>query len=517
MYDLGLLGGLIVDGKRTEPYRANLYIKDGKIACITDQMLAATEILDVSGLTVAPGFIDIHSHSDSIPFRARTPQAKIRQGVTTEVIGNCGTSIFPGLESRKEECEAFNRAKRNHPGFMSVTEYSKAVNSIGHVCNCAPLLGHSNLRIAVMGHVNRAPSDKEMAALKDLLDREMARGAFGMSLGLIYPPSAFSAKEELIELAKVIAKHGGILAVHMRNEGPRLFEAVDEMIEIAERSGVHIQVSHLKLMGTPQWGKAPKLIEKIDAARRRGLNITCDQYPFTASSTSMSAMVPHWAHEGGADFMCKRLEAREGDICESIGAEMANRGGPDAVLVISVRDNPQYAGKYVSEIAEMLDLSPVEAVRRMLLEGGGSASCIYFSMDQQDVEYIMKQTYICVGSDGSAYDYDHPTNLHPRNFAAFSQYFQTVREKGILPLQDMVYKASELTASILGITDRGTLEEGKWADIAVFDSDAYSSRSTFLAPMTPPAGMYHVLVNGQFAVRNNALTGIAAGKGIVKE
>ncbi len=516
MYDLLLKGGLIVDGKRTKPYIANLAVKDGRIACITTEAVEAKETVDVSGLAVTPGFIDIHSHSDSIFINTPTPEGKIRQGVTTEIIGNCGGSILPGLEEHRTRCEEYMQRKKGHPGFLSVTDYAAAFNEKGHVCNCAPLLGHSNLRVAVMGFVNRDPDQQELEQLKALLDREMQRGAMGMSLGLIYPPSAFSAKEELVELSKVIAKYDGILAVHMRNEGPRIFEAVDEMIEIAERSGVHIQISHLKLMGTPQWGKAPLLIAKLDEARARGLNITCDQYPYPASCTSLTALVPHWAHDGGPDALLRRVKDEFDTIRPELLQEMSNRGGPDTIMVSTGREK-KFIGKYISQIAQELSLTPDEAVRQVLLESGSVVQCIYFCINEADIHHIMKQLYVCVGSDGTARNYEGKSSFHPRNFGTFPQYFQTVREHNILPLEDMVYKATGLTASFLGIRDRGTLEVGNWADIAVFDPNTFASQSTFLEPNRPPVGMQHVLVNGRFSVRDDKLTGEVPGVSILKK
>lgn len=517
MYDLVLTGGLIVDGKRTKPYKANLAIKDGKIARITTDTVEAAETVDVSGLAVAPGFIDIHTHSDAVPFKNKTPASMIRQGVTTEIIGNCGSSAIPGLEESRARCEQYCMNKRSHPGFLSVTDYADAINRLTPGTNYGALMGHSNLRIAVMGFVNRDPNQQELEQLKALLEREMQRGALGMSLGLIYPPSAFSSKEELVELSKVIARYDGILAVHMRNEGPRIFEAVDEMIEIAERSGVHVQISHLKLMGAPQWGKASQLIAKIDAARAKGLNITCDQYPFPASSTSMSALVPHWAHDGGKEALLRRVEEEFETMRAEVIAEMNNRGGPDTILISNGSNLEPYVGKYISQVAQELNMDCADVVRKVLLESGNSTQCIYFCINEQDIHHIMKQLYVCVGSDGSGREYDIKATVHPRNFSAFSRYFQTVREQGIHPIEDMVYKASGLTASILGIRDRGTLTEGNWADIVVFDPEHYGSQSTFLAPKAPPVGMHHVLVNGKFAVRDNVQTGICAGMAVLKK
>jgi len=523
-YDLILTGGLVVDGTRGEPYVANVCIRDGKIACITkDAVTDAAEVVDVSGLAVTPGFIDLHSHSDEAPFSNDVLESKVAQGVTMELTGNCGSSILPALAERLESMVAYVHQKKGkgvNP-YLSVTDYVREANEAHRMpINYGALVGHSALRIAVMGFVNRDPDAQEMEQLKALLDREMSRGAFGMSLGLIYPPSAFSSKEELVELAKVIAKYDGIMSVHMRNEGPRIFQAVDEIISIAEASGVHAQISHLKLMGKPQWGKSPELLKKIEDARARGVNITCDQYPFLASSTSMTALVPHWAHEGGAKDMIRRLKNREGDICEAIGKEMANRGGPEAVLVVSTRNyHPEWEGKYVSELAEEFGLNPVDTVLKVLLECDTSVNCIFFSMNKEDMLRIMKRMFISVGSDGNALSLDRTANKtkpHPRNFATFPRFFQIVREEKLMPIQDAVYKMTGLPASIIALRERGRLQEGMVADIAVFDPETFGSEATFLEPRVRPTGMHHVIVNGKFAVRDGVLTAEREGKALLK-
>ena len=269
-------------------------------------------------------------------------------------------------------------------------------------------------------------------------------------------------------------------------------------------------------MGMPQWGKAPQLIEKIDAARAKGLNITCDQYPFPASSTSMTALCPHWSHDGGREALLNRVTNEFETLRAEVNQEMANRGGADTIMVCTGTNVQPYIGKYISQIAEEMGVEPADAVRQILMESKCSVSCIYFCINQDDIHHIMKQLYVCVGSDGSGRQHNINATVHPRNYSAFSKYFQTVREQNIHPIEDMVYKASGLTASILGIKDRGTLTEGNWADIAVFDPETYGSQSTFLVPDKPPVGMYHVLVNGKFAVRDNEQTGICAGMAILK-
>lgn len=519
MYDLILKGGLVVDGTRKAPYTANVCVKDGKIAKITNEAAEATEILDVTGLAVSPGFIDPHSHSDDFHMRGYSVESQLVQGVTTEIMGNCGTCVMPALEETFESVDSWLKAQGRLGTFLSVKDYAEAGNAKGSCINYGALLGHSNLRVAVMGYVNRDPNPEEMEQLKALLEQEMQRGAFGMSLGLIYPPSAFSAREELVELAKVIAKYDGILAVHMRNEGPRLFEAVDEMIDIAEKSGVHIEISHLKLMGTPQWGRSPELIAKLEDARARGLNITCDQYPFTASSTALSALVPHWAHEGGKAEMVKRLQNDDGSILADMQKEMDNRGGSDAVLVVSTRKFPHWQGKTLTQLGEEFGLSPIEAAKKVLIDCGGSANCVYFSMNEADMLRIMEQFFVCVGSDGGSISHDPAITTyvpHPRYYSAFVRFFQTVREHNLMPLEDAVYKVTALPAAILGIKDRGILAEGKVADIAVFDPATIGSKANFLESRVRPDGVHHVIVNGKIALLNGVNTGINAGSVLLK-
>ena len=515
-YDLILSGGLVVDGTGNKPYKANVCVKDGKIACITTETEEAGEILDVTGLAVTPGFIDTHSHSDANLLLDAPTESKLAQGVTTEVIGNCGMSVLPATEEYFEEIDRYVQLNYRIHARNSVSDYAADVENKGLSINCGMLVGHSMLRMAVMGFVNRDPDASEMEQLKNLLDQELTRGAKGMSLGLIYPPSAFSSREELVELSKVIAKHNALLAVHMRNEGAKVFEAVDEMIDIARRSGAHVHISHLKLMGKPQWGRSTELLQKIRDARERGVHITCDQYPFHASSTLITAMVPHWAHAGGPEELMRRLQEREGTVVQEIQKEMENRGGPHAVLVVNTRGaHPAWEGMYIDEIARELGVDPVDAVIRVTLETKTIGECIYFSMDAQDVMNIMKEPYICVGSDGNALSFDKnftKSNVHPRHFAAFSQFFQTVRENSLMPLETAVHKTTGLAAKIMSITDRGILAEGMAADIAVFDPNSYESRSTFMESRVPPVGMRHVLVNGKFAMRDGAITQIHNGK-----
>ena len=522
MYDLILSGGLVVDGSRAKPYPANVCIKDGLIARITPEAVTdAEKVIDVTGRIVSPGFIDIHTHSDGSPLVDYICDSKIAQGVTTEIAGNCGTSCMPSspeyLELNHDQLSVGQLPLYGTKiGRMSMTDYAEDVNKAKPITNFSSFVGHGTLRLAVMGFVNRDPNEEEMEQLKALLDRELERGAFGMSLGLIYPPSAFSKKEELIELAKVLKKHDALLCVHMRNEGPKVFEATDEMLEIAEKSGVHLQISHIKLMGKPQWGRSDELIKKVEDAQARGINVTCDQYPFTASATSLSAVLPNWAHEGGVSAQLERLKAPTQELKEGMAAKIAERGGAHTILITTIKAGPRdNEGKYLSDIAGEMGLDPVDAAIQIMLSAKMAVKCVFFCMDEADVLNFMPKMYICVGSDGVAFSYDPkytPMNPHPRNFGTFPQFFQTVREHNLMPIEDAVYKVSGLPAQFLGLKDRGLLKEGYAADITVFDPQRIENRSTYINSKVKPAGIDYVIVGGQIAMAHNVLTDARGGK-----
>ena len=415
MYDLILRGGTVVDGKRSQPYAADICIREGRIARIAPEGgEEAREVVDVSGLAVAPGFIDIHTHSDACPLVDYEPESKLHQGITTEITGNCGISILPSTPESRDEIGRYFFSQLELPagslpqlGVSGLEEYARMVADHGCAANYGQLVGHGTLRGAVMGFVDRDPEPEEMERLKDLLERELKAGAFGMSLGLIYPPSAFCKSEELVELAKVLKKYDALLTVHMRNEGPRIFQAVDEMIDITRRSGVHLQISHLKLMGKPQWGRSQELLDKIEAARQEGMTITCDQYPYTATSTSMTALLPKWAHDGGVSALVARVKAPDQRLKDETAAEMEDRGGPAHVMVSGTHGyHPEWEGRTVAELAEELGLSPVDTVMHVLSACEGSVACIYFCINEDDMLNIMRDMRIALGSDGYGFSYD---------------------------------------------------------------------------------------------------------------
>ncbi len=527
MFDTVIENGTIVDGTRKKPYQACICVKDGIIAKITkDAPNRARHRIDASGLIVAPGFIDIHTHSD--PYRLISPlaESKVFQGVTAELCGNCGVSLIPTPRDQLLHESALDNSAQTlaivrdtwHSEARDVAQFARRIDNDKNTIHLATLIGHGTLRGCVMGFEMREPTEDEMRQMEELLAQMMDQGAFGLSLGLIYPPGNFCATGELIRLATVVKRRGGMLSVHMRNESDRVFEALDEMLEVAAKTGVHVNISHLKLMGLEQWGKAELLLEKIHAAQAAGLTVTADQYPYDASSTSLRALLPKWAHEGGAAAMLRRLKdpAILPDLLAETRLELARRGGPSRVRIAYTRRMmPEIEDLTLEEIAQKWNVPVLEAVTTILLACGGSVSCIFHSMSPKDVERIMKEMYVAVGSDGRAFRLDRefvPENPHRRNFGTFPMFLQTVREKKLMPIEDAVYKMTGLPAKHMGLSDRGVLAPGKAADITIFDFDSIRDRSSYGNSVVKPEGIVHVMVSGALTVQNGVMTEARNGR-----
>ena len=522
MYDILIKNGLIVDGRRTAPFRADLAVKDGKIASIGSAADAqALRVIDAEGLAVAPGFINIHSHSDAAPLVGYPVESAVAMGVTTEVTGNCGTSNMPCLPHAKAMLTEYFDGELQLPRqgidviCKDLNEYGQRIAAVSSPGNYAVLIGHGTLRLNVMGFVSRIPTEEELEQMKQLLDQQLSQGAFGMSLGLIYPPSSYSEKEELIELAKVIKKHDGILTVHMRNENAGVFDSVREMIDIAEQSGVHLEISHLKLMGKPQWGRADELLAMIDEAKARGVDINADQYPYLASSTSLTVLVPSKDHEGGTSVMLQRLAEPTDELLAGMAAILESRGGANTVMVTTTHGKAvEFEGKYLDQIAEALGTDPLHAAIELIIRCGGVISAVFFCMDKADMLKIMSRMDLCVGSDGYALSYDPkytPNNPHPRSFGTFTEFLSVVRENKLMSLEDAVFKCTGLPAQVLGIRDRGVLEEGKAADITIFDPKTVASAAEYTDSKRKPIGLPYVISAGKLIWENGSLTGEGAG------
>lgn len=524
MLDILLKNCFVIDGTQKAGFMADIAIKSGKIIQIApDIRMQAKQCLDIEGKVAAPGFIDIHTHSDLCPFiPGLKPVSKLYQGVTLEICGNCGMSNLPVNDASRARLNRYITACMDIPlhGLTleddSITDYIEHIKRQPAATNIGVLIGHGTLRGCVIGMEMRAAMEYEQKQMEFLLERELERGAFGLSLGLIYPPSSYGNLDEFIGLGKILKKHEALLAVHMRSESKNIFQAVDEMLTVAKATNVHIQLSHLKLMGKRQWGKAGELLGKIEAAKEAGVSITCDQYPYTATSTGLSALVPKWALDGGYDALCQRLQNPSSELLEGVQEELNERGGAGSVLVTFTHGQEEkFEGLTLEQIAQSMELSPAKAALRLLQLTGGAVACCYFSLDEQDMEEIMQKQYIAVASDGYASSFDKSFmdyNPHPRSYGTFPRFFQLVREKKLLSLPTAVYKASTLPAKILGLADRGLLKEGYKADITVFDAEIIKDNATYICSVAKPSGIKAVIIDGKLALLNGEQIGVNLGR-----
>jgi len=530
MFDYAIKNGLIVDGTRREAYNATVYIKDGLIAEISaDSSLPSAKVIDAVGKIVAPGFIDLHTHSDLAPLCAPNFESAVHQGVTFNMMGNCGSSIVPNspaTHNRKFETSSSSRYSLRLTGEETnagdVATYLATVDEQSVAIHVGTLVGHGTIRNEIMGEEDRAPTLHELEQMKRLLDVNLAQGAFGLSLGLTYVPGTFSNTAELIELARVVQEYDAVLAVHMRSEGAGIFTAVEEMLTVARETGVKLHISHLKLMWEVQWGKTEALLKMLDDGRAEGLCITADQYPYCASSTGLKSLLPSFAKRGSR----QEFEARFADpeiyrlIKQGVEQSIVMRGGPQNVTVANTRGRiPVADGKHLGELADMWNISPADAYCRVIRTCEGNVSAIYHAMNPADMLEIMKRIDVCVGSDGFAHDFLTKPILgkpHPRSVGTFPRFIQTVRENNLMSIENAVYKMTGLPAEIMGLPNRGVLKPGAAGDITVFDYTAVEDCASFESPSMKPKGIEHVFVAGKPVLLDGVQTSERNGRFITR-
>jgi N-acyl-D-amino-acid deacylase len=525
MYSYLFRGASLVDGTGSPPCRADVAVAGGRIAAVgPDLDGSAQRVVDAEGLVICPGFIDIHGHSDMTLFRHPLLESKAFQGVTTEVIGNCGLGLFPVRAGGERELADYLRLHDFSLPDGGITwsdfaEYAGRVARDGLGINVAPLAGHAPLRVAAMGMDDRPPEAAEMERMAALLTEALEQGAWGMSTGLIYPPGSYAATRELIALARILARHGALYTSHIRSEGEDLASALDEAIAIGVQSGVRVQVSHLKAMGGSNRGRAGALLERLAAARSSGVDIGADQYPYSASATTLTAVVPQRAHAGGATAMLGRLAdpCLRAELEAEIGREMARREGAAGIMVTGCRSaqNRQLSGETVAAIAGRWGCPPEAAVVRLILEEEGNVGAIFFSMADEDVATVLADPLVAVGSDGhalnAAEDGMEPT--HPRSYGTFPRVLgRYVRDERLLSLATAIHKMTALPASRLGFPDRGIIAPGYVADLVLFDPATVADRATYADPHRYAAGIVHSLVGGQPVIWDGRLTGERPGR-----
>jgi len=522
MFDIIIKNGLVIDGSGVPPVQGDVGIKDGRIEAIGIFNGEAAETIDASGLIVAPGFIDMHSHSDFPLLVNPQAESKIRQGVTTEVIGNCGASAAPVTEERlellKEQIDL--KSLELEWDWLTMGEYLTRLKVQGVALNVVPLIGHGTIRAAVMGFDDRAPTDAELRAMKWLITQAMSDGAWGLSTGLIYAPSFYANTTELIELSRVVAEYGGIYSSHIRGEGKTLIDAVTEAIKIGREAGLPVQISHHKATGRENWGKVVQSLELIDRARETGFDVTADQYPYIAASNALSASLPGWIHVDGKTKLLEQL--RDPAVRQRLHKEMIKPAGYwENVKISYCKRNKDYEGMSVQELAALRRSDPLETVFDLLVEEEATVGIVHFAMSEEDVCTVMQHPAVMVGSDGSAlatYGVLHRGKPHPRSYGTFPRVLgKYARNEKIIPLEEAVRKMTTLPAGKLGIADRGRLAERMWGDITIFNRDTVRDTATFTDPHRYPDGIEYVLVNGTVVVEQGEHTGKLAGRVLVHD
>lgn len=520
MADVIIRNGKIIDGAGNPWFWGDVAVTGGMISELGEVRDTAPVVIDAEGLCVCPGFIDMHSHPDLTLFYKDVEDYKLRQGVTTEVGGNCGFTAAPLSDATGDDLQRYTAFITPPTGvtweWRTFDEYLRAVEESRPATNLAPLVGQGTVRIAVMGFEERAPTEEEMQQMQSLVREAMEAGCFGISTGLIYVPGAYSSTEEIASLARVASQFGGFYATHMRNEGDNLLESIEETLTIGREASLPVQISHHKATGSKNHGKVVQSLELIGEARRQGMDVTVDQYPYSAASTTLQAILPPWAQEGGVDRIVSRLQDPE--TRGVIESQMLNEKGEirtggvlEEILITSAKseENSRFAGMTIGEISDVKNSSPVDTALNLLVEERCAVGMVIFSMDEDDVKTVMASPHTMIGSDG-LFQLGNP---HPRIYGTYPRVLgRYVREEGVLTLEEGVRKMTSFPAQRLGLHSKGTLRPGADADIVVFDPDRVIDRGTFRDPNQYPVGIEHVLVNGRVSVSEGRFTGETAGR-----
>jgi len=494
--DIKIINGQVFDGSGKCAINCDIGINDFVITNLgqLSEKTARTTI-DAAGMIICPGFIDTHSHSDTYLLIEPSAASKIYQGITTEICGNCGASAAPLNGAYKMPSDWLDK---NYPKpWKTVADYRERYAEAQPAINIALLIGHNTLHAGICGYEPRAATADEMRQMKSELEKALDEGAIGLSSGLAYPPGSAVPREEIIELCEIVTRHEGLYTTHMRSESGELLEAIDEAIDIAERAGVRLQISHLKASGRGNWGKIDAALEKIRSAQKR-LAIGSDRYPYTAGCTDLDILLPQWATYGGRDAILARL--RDPDTRKKLRAEFDVQPADywDNVMVGSTQYE-EFKGKYLPEVAESLNMATVDAFLHLIDTDDLKTGGIFFSMSEDNLWRVLAEPYVSLGSDGSMrapwgpLSRDHP---HPRAYGSHTRFLRAALDGQTVPLAEAIYKMTGLPAEQFGLQKRGLLKEGYAADILVFDPSAIRENTTYAHPHQLSDGMRHVIVNG---------------------
>ena len=477
------------------------------------------EVVDASGLAICPGFIDAHSHADNVPFLTGGDTSKIEQGVTTEVVGNCGFSLAPVNPVNLGDLESL--AQRIFPPlefpWRSFADFLQYADAGGYVTNYAPLVGHNVLRVAAFGSVDRAPDEDELRMMGAQLEEALEAGAFGLSSGLIYPPGLFAEEGELRALTARLGSDR-VYATHQRNESVHVHSSITESLRAVRRHRGRLHVSHIKVADRGQWGRMPQILQELSQAREDGIAVSQDAYPYTAGSTMLSAVLPPWFHDGGSEALRARLQSP--DALERAERELGRADGRYENLalasgweniVVSSTGSHRFEGMSVARLAHEWSVTPVAAVARLLVEEQLRATMVMHVMNEQDVRSALADPQTAIGSDGL------PPGTggkpHPRTFGTFPRVLgRYVRDQGVVSLPDAVRRMTALSAEIFGIAGRGQVRAGFAADLVLFDPTGVSDEATYEDPARRPTGLDRVYQNGRLAVRDGHWQGVRMGR-----
>jgi N-acyl-D-amino-acid deacylase len=525
-YDVVLRNGFIYDGSGKASFKGDVAIQGDKIAAVGDVKAKGKTELDVSGLAVAPGFINMLSWATDSLIADGTSLGDIRQGVTLEVFGE-GWSMGPLNDSMKKEQKEQQSDIQYDINWTTLGEYLESLERRGISPNVASFVGATTVRIYVLGYEDRAPNPEELEKMKGLVRQAMEEGALGVGSSLIYAPAFYAKTEELIELCKVVSEYGGMYISHMRSEGNRLAEAVDELIRISREAKLPAEIYHLKAAGMPNWKKMDEVIRKVETAQKEGLKITADMYMYPAGATGLNASMPPWVQEGGFKEWRKRLQDPE--IRARVIKEMSTpsdewenlyylSGSPDRILLAGFRKDElkPLIGKTLGEVAKMRGKTPQETAMDLVVEDESRVDTVYFLMSDDNIRKQAGLPWVSFGSDEGSYRPEGvflKFNAHPRAYGNFARVIgKYVREEKALTLEDAIRRLTSYPAANLKIKDRGSLKAGNYADVVVFDPGKVQDHATFEKPHQLATGVLHVFVNGVQVLKNQEHTGAKPGR-----
>jgi N-acyl-D-amino-acid deacylase len=519
--DVLIKNGTIYDGTSSKPRRADVLIRGDKIVAVGNFKNAkAKTVVDASGLAVAPGFINMLSHSYNSILTDGRSLGELRQGVTTQIFGE-GSSMGPLTEEMKR--------RRGITGWTTLAEYLTFAEKKGISQNIASYIGATTIREYVIGLEDKKATPEQLAQMRELVKQEMETGALGIGSSLIYAPAFYATTEELIEMCRVASQYKGKYISHMRSEGNQLIEAVEELIRISREANIPAEIYHLKASGEANWAKMDQVIKMVEKARKQGLKVTADMYTYTAGSTGLNSTLPPWTLDGGFEALFKRLQ--EPETRQKIAAEVRTptnswenmyllAGSPDRILLAGFR-NPtlrQYIGKTLADVAKQRGKDPVETIMDLILEDRSRVDTVYFMMSEENVKKQLKLPWVSFGSDAASMAAEGVflnSSTHPRAYGNFSRLLgKYVRDEKVIPLEEAIRRLANLPAKNLGLDRRGLLKAGYFADVVIFDPKTIGDRATFEKPHQYSVGMQHVFVNGQHVLKDGEHTGIKPGRAL---